>query len=697
MRRTTDGGRPRLGGTIVAVLVAIALAVSGCGFVGGKDGDDGRDDGSPAPNRPKTAWEKVLDQIGPNGEVSKETALAAFSVAIAPLPGAKIPDGPQQTIPSATGALRWVRSHWDDLTSEQRTAVEEALQVPPGWLDGGEAPRAASRPTGAGGRTLAAGIRADNGGGEDRSPPKCEDGEDEQSKYYNDIAEELVGKVGERFGSPVTFDIAFSFFDTSKNKSPNAKGAFVTMAATATDEGCVFVNGNGIDICAIEALPPAAGLMDAVLIRSYIAHELVHCFQFAYLEVYGGRFLPPWVIEGQAAYGGLDVVTTTAGFTAGWWAAYLQKPQTGLFSREYDAVGFYAHLKESGVDPWSRYKAMLDAAKAGGSGRAFEVALADVKKTFLDTWAAGYFRDGNSPPWGTDGPGISGLKPPIVNRKFADTKLRPDILAIQTDPVAVAPAKVDIQVEVFTVSGGEYGMVMDSKGDDKQIKDLYGIAFCTLDTCKCPDDSARAGAKFEAFPNGPTRVAPSGSLDFGHVKFEGWKLDEYCESVDPCLVGAWVAETAELSDGGSIDVRGARGTRLSIEASGESVWDFTPSEPYTGTFDGVNPGDSTITAKIDGKVTSQFRTPETGVYLVTASGGDAQATAEVNGPAKIDVSDMFNGMIQESFGQTGEDEYQCSKKKLTLSTGGGAHEWTFNKVDGPQDNKGKGNRTPKKK
>jgi hypothetical protein len=37
--------------------------------------------------REGTAWENVLSQIGPDGEVSFETALAAFSIVIGPLPG----------------------------------------------------------------------------------------------------------------------------------------------------------------------------------------------------------------------------------------------------------------------------------------------------------------------------------------------------------------------------------------------------------------------------------------------------------------------------------------------------------------------------------------------------------------------------------------------------------------------------------
>lgn len=41
--------------------------------------------------QPTTAWEKTLARIGPDGSVDLDTALVAFSLAIAPLPGVTLP------------------------------------------------------------------------------------------------------------------------------------------------------------------------------------------------------------------------------------------------------------------------------------------------------------------------------------------------------------------------------------------------------------------------------------------------------------------------------------------------------------------------------------------------------------------------------------------------------------------------------
>src|SRR5262245_24458821 len=42
---------------------------------------------------PGPAWQSVLDGIGADGSVSKDTALQAFSLAFGPLPGVTLPAG----------------------------------------------------------------------------------------------------------------------------------------------------------------------------------------------------------------------------------------------------------------------------------------------------------------------------------------------------------------------------------------------------------------------------------------------------------------------------------------------------------------------------------------------------------------------------------------------------------------------------
>ena len=85
---------------------------------------------------PATPWAKVLDQIRPDGTVSKRTALEAFAVAYGPLPGVRIPSGRKTTIPSGSLAAQWILSYWRQLTSAQRQVVQRRLAFSPTDLTG---------------------------------------------------------------------------------------------------------------------------------------------------------------------------------------------------------------------------------------------------------------------------------------------------------------------------------------------------------------------------------------------------------------------------------------------------------------------------------------------------------------------------------------------------------------------------------
>jgi hypothetical protein len=60
---------------------------------------------------PPTAWDRVMDLIGPAGEVSKDMALNAFAVTSGPVPGASRPEGLRGNIPSASPAIQMLSGH----------------------------------------------------------------------------------------------------------------------------------------------------------------------------------------------------------------------------------------------------------------------------------------------------------------------------------------------------------------------------------------------------------------------------------------------------------------------------------------------------------------------------------------------------------------------------------------------------------
>ena len=83
-------------------------------------------------------------------------------------------------------------------------------------------------------------------------------------------------------------------------------------------------------------------------------------------------------------------------------------PARPLFSRSYDAEGFYDQLQQTGTDIWSTLIPIL---KAGSNTAAFAAAGGNGEP-LLDAWAAGYFRDpSRGAAWDIVGPGIPRDKP----------------------------------------------------------------------------------------------------------------------------------------------------------------------------------------------------------------------------------------------------------------------------------------------
>lgn len=77
---------------------------------------------------PGTAWEEVLSRI--DDGVDLQTAIDAFSIAFAPIPGAQASDLDPGFEGSGTGPLRWLLGHWDELDAEQQDAVGLIME---GW------------------------------------------------------------------------------------------------------------------------------------------------------------------------------------------------------------------------------------------------------------------------------------------------------------------------------------------------------------------------------------------------------------------------------------------------------------------------------------------------------------------------------------------------------------------------------------
>jgi hypothetical protein len=131
------------------------------------------------------------------------------------------------------------------------------------------------------------------------------------------------------------------------------------------------------------------------LLRATMAHEVFHtyeavmCGKVASCKAFGFK----WLVEGAAEWAAVQIVgnDSTSRRVLG---EYFSRPSRPLFSREYDAMGFFNHMQSVGVDPWPRFKTIF---LAQSEPAAYAAAISG-NQTFLETEASVFFREG-SWPW----------------------------------------------------------------------------------------------------------------------------------------------------------------------------------------------------------------------------------------------------------------------------------------------------------
>src|SRR5690348_14808848 len=99
---------------LVRVVVAVAV-VAGC--------SSAPKSATPAAPGPaavaRSSWDTTVDQAGADGRLDLPTSLAAFAMAVGPVPGAKTPAGPYGPIASGTLAVQSMFAHWSALSAAQ--------------------------------------------------------------------------------------------------------------------------------------------------------------------------------------------------------------------------------------------------------------------------------------------------------------------------------------------------------------------------------------------------------------------------------------------------------------------------------------------------------------------------------------------------------------------------------------------------
>ncbi|HTW08943.1 MAG TPA: hypothetical protein VME46_15620 [Acidimicrobiales bacterium] len=479
---------------------------------------------------PGTVLYQLMHEVGPDGAVPLATALQAFSLEIAPLPGVRLPAGRPGAIADGTFAMDWALRHWNQLAPAQKATVRRFLVGPTTMT--GDAGRTITGPLPllAAARTLPA-----------------------SGPYFAELkADETIiaGHIGH------SMDLAVSAVVSPvqvPGKGPGTALAFTTPydsrgGFTGRPTKCVVT----LEPALWREHPTASVTADTLM------HEMFHCFQATDYSTPDAFFAAPdWLIEGSAEWVGQTLSPDTENCCTAW-VRYLTNIATPLFSRSYDAIGFYAHMEETGTDPWGKFDAMF---KAPTSATAYAVA---TDAEFKLTWASSLLRrpafgDG----WDTTGPSIpqDAHYVPTVHVLAVGESLSGKVAPYTNAILGVASTANALQFTATT----RYSRLHDSGDHDIDGVQGPGDTFCLNN---CDEDTV-----LEALPRlhpGEVWLAVTG--DTAGARYAVEALSE-----TPCLLGDWVT-TRWIWDTAQGKEEGLAGVHITVTPDLGTI-DYDGSQP----------------------------------------------------------------------------------------------------------------------
>jgi hypothetical protein len=564
---------------LVAIVVVVVLLVGAVGVYAVLPRGAGPAPGSPSDLSP---YDQLRAQIGPNGEVTKEMALEAFSLAIAPLPGVTVPTGaPANSAEQsdATFAVLWILPFLDQLTSDQRVVVDRVMTPDP------NAP--SITPAALGPRVILADTTT--------------------ASQYLDTAEKYENEIASELGRQLTTTVTMQIDPTQ---------------VAGHDEWFAYSEPTlDFSKCMIHVEPKLQAEGTSADVSATMAHEMFHCFQFDWARQHGFLMAkentPDWLTEGSAEWVGetLGGPSPTGDY---WWTQYLSSFGRSLFARDYDAVGFYQHMAEAGIDPWHKFDSMFAAYfQTTSSGSAYDAGSAN-EDSFLNTWSSGGFRDESmGQDWNASAPWHSTEMPDRTESPLAPT----GTLSATAAPIGSYDATnslliADVAAEIAQVE--PTGHVRLHAGQiDEPITTTMWLCF-DQNSCQCPPGQTYNGPSLEYVNAGDSKAefGLTGGLDGAKVKLTGHKTKEFCEAAPTGGQKKQNCAATCPDSNGDPHMKSVNGYRYSFQAAGEFVLVKDANleiqarqEPYTAThhFTGTSIN-TAIAARDNGHVVGVYET-----------------------------------------------------------------------------------------
>lgn len=475
---------PRPARPAVAVfLTACLLAAAGCSTAKARQ----------AARPPAlTAWQQVLGEIGPEGTAGAATALKAFALALGPLPAMRVPSGSVGQIRSGSIAIRWIVGHWAEITAEQRAAAVRLV------------PELGKTGSGTHNRVMPAAYPAAYQA--PKRPPT----------YYQVLAMQMADEIEAHVHVRLTLKLRAAEGRTQQT---------IALADTGVYNAAGGDSGGKAASCVITV--SAKGAAEEIPdLEDTIGHEVWHCYQGQILGVDAYYNSPSWLIEGQAEWVGDSLRPAQTALSA--WFPYATLPGKTLFTRSYDAIGFYSHLTESGVDTWLRLIPML----AARSNEARYDAAGATSDVFLDTWASTFFRESSyGGAWEMNGPGLPTTRPsvrPVLSVANGGGK------SFNAPAYANAVYALSSNADVLTFTVNGHARLADpAKHADYVLGS--GESFCTKDGgCTCPEGSTYQGPDLKTLAP-ESALAVTGGPSGSNGAAAGQSLDDFCKKAETKL------------------------------------------------------------------------------------------------------------------------------------------------------------------
>jgi hypothetical protein len=199
-----------------------------------------------------------------------------------------------------------------------------------------------------------------------------------------------------------------------------------------------------------------------------------------------------------------------------------------VFTRAYDAVGFYSQLDQSGVDVWSKLIPILN---ASDNEDAFDVAGGNGD-TFLNMWASGFARDKTrGDEWDMQGPAI----PPWMPSPEIENVDNGSSAQVGAFNHAANLYQLNATADVILVVIDGDARISDGAGNEYLVQGQS--TYCHRDGgCDCPNGTQIQPQPL-TLPGQSILLGVSGAADDAGGAVTGVSLDDFCKK--KTLTGTW--------------------------------------------------------------------------------------------------------------------------------------------------------------